>query len=342
MFLNRCAPAQTSRHVPFLPIKVSWQIKSAPPLDNDLVFRFNSGFLVLRRTWLLALSRNHHFIPQCYLRMFAQGKGKKSKIYCCDLLDGKTYTTLVRNVGARRDFNKIEAEGQSPDALETAYSKFETPLSEALRRIDARQNIEDFEDLVYVLNLMALMATRHPRNRSSISQFLEQVYRVQAQNLTASKQRYENAFRNAEAMGHITKSSADVSYERARDFVEKGNYSIEVHQNMLIELELEGMNDVLDTMALRKWSLLIASDQSGYFVTSDNPVCLIPVRPLKAPFTSVGHGMSDTSVLFPLSKHLVLVGLYVIASPFPIRKMVKLNLEPAYTVIQKSVAREVV
>lgn len=229
--------------------------------------------------------------------MFAQGKGKKSKIYCCDLLDGKTYTTLVRNVGARRDFNKIEAEGQSPDALETAYSKFETPLSEALRRIDARQNIEDFEDLVYVLNLMALMATRHPRNRSSISQFLEQVYRVQAQNLTASKQRYENAFRNAEAMGHITKSSADVSYERARDFVEKGNYSIEVHQNMLIELELEGMNDVLDTMALRKWSLLIASDQSGYFVTSDNPVCLIPVRPLKAPFTSVGHGMSDTSVL---------------------------------------------
>lgn len=257
----------------------------------------------------MAVSRNHHFIPQCYLRMFAQGRSRQAKVYCCDLRERKAFTTLVRNVGARRDFNKVEAEGHGPDALESAYSKFEGPLSEALKRTEKNQSLAE-GDLSYVLNLMALLATRHPRMRSSIQDFLGRVYRMRAQLLTASKERYESAFHRAKDDGFIRKSISDVSYESARDFVSKGNYSVKVHQNKLIELELEGMDAVLKTMALRKWSVLKSYDAKSSFVTSDHPVCLMPLEASEAPFSGPGYGMRNTSVLFPLTSNLALVGLY--------------------------------
>lgn len=73
----------------------------------------------------MATKANHHFIPQFYLRGFAAGIGRKAKVFTFDSKSKCTFTTLVRNVGSRRHFFRVEAEGVDSNAVEDAMSEFE-------------------------------------------------------------------------------------------------------------------------------------------------------------------------------------------------------------------------
>jgi hypothetical protein len=112
----------------------------------------------------LSEAHNHHFVPQGYLRRFADGIGRKARINVCDKVEKKCFSTLVRNIAAIRDFNRIDVEGHHPNALEDAYAEFEGPASEALVRIEKSGSFSHGEDRDLVLNLVALLAARNPRN----------------------------------------------------------------------------------------------------------------------------------------------------------------------------------
>jgi len=60
-------------------------------------------------------SRNHHYIPQGYLRGFGWKRGKHHMVVVHDFQERKTYETDTRNVCAQRDFMRFEAEGRKPD-----------------------------------------------------------------------------------------------------------------------------------------------------------------------------------------------------------------------------------
>ncbi|PSJ60470.1 DUF4238 domain-containing protein [Kumtagia ephedrae] len=258
----------------------------------------------------MADAHNHHYVPQGYLRRFAQGEGRQAKIFTSDLETGKSFTTLVRNVAALRDFNRIETDGHHPNALEEAYAKFEGPAAEALKRIGETRSIANGDDRLLVINLMALMSTRHPRVRATIDEFMGRVMRGVGEMMTSTKERWESVVRRADAAQPFSPEHKEVTYEQMRDFVRSGEYDIKVHQNMHIGLEIDGMDAVLRTMLARKWVLHVADEHAGDFVTSDNPVCLMTTRPLPAPWMGVGHGMQHTAILFPVTRRMALVGLF--------------------------------
>ncbi len=69
----------------------------------------------------------------------------------------------------------------------------------------------------------------------------------------------------------------EVSYEEMKKFVEDGNFSIKLDRTHQIGLELGLLDPMLHMLAKRKWTLRIAEDGAGDFVTSDHPVVLMPV-----------------------------------------------------------------
>lgn len=81
-------------------------------------------------------ARNHHFVPQCYLKGFARHRNKP-KVRVIDLRQRKTFETNPKNIAAERDFNRVEIAGHPPDAIEAAFSRFESQLAPALDRIIA-------------------------------------------------------------------------------------------------------------------------------------------------------------------------------------------------------------
>lgn len=250
-------------------------------------------------------ARNHHYVPQGYLRFFGDRAGRKARVFVTDLERRKQFTTLVRNIGASRDFNRIETDLHEPNALEKAYGEFETQATEAIRRIDSSKTLSSTEDFIVVLNLIALLAIRNPRVRSSYSDFMENIWKRSAELIVHSRERWEATEKKMREAGYT--NSADISYEEMKDFVQRGEYDVETSTTAHASMELKQLTFMTDLLAKRKWKLLVSSSNTGDFITSDHPVCLIPTRP-ELSGRPLGYGLKHTMVIFPLTRSLLMIG----------------------------------
>ena len=125
-----------------------------------------------------------------------------------------------------------------------------------------------------MLNLMALFAVRNPRLRETARDFIDSTSRLMMSLVLATPERWESQVRQMKAAGVID-DEPRVSYEQVKRFHEKGEYDIEISTASHIAREFKTHDSVLKTMAARKWLLCIADLESGGFISSDHPVCLM-------------------------------------------------------------------
>lgn len=201
----------------------------------------------------MAESHNHHYVPQGYLRHFASGVGSKAKLTVFDLLTKKQFVSPTRNVASRRDFNRIEADGQYPNALEDAYAQFEGEALPALPRI-VRDRAFTGNDRELVLNLIALLAIRHPARRDNFGGFLQQVYKATMHQMVRDEATWNAISSKAADAGYLPKDNG-VPFSKIREFIVKGEYDVVTHQNEFIRIELETFETILRCLAERKWHL---------------------------------------------------------------------------------------
>jgi hypothetical protein len=253
-------------------------------------------------------ARHHHYLSQCYLKGFSKGGSKKSKLTVIDLEKGKEFQTSPRNIGGIRDFNRIDAEGIAPDYLENELSHFEGQAARALKTLSETKVFEG-ETREIILNLIALFAVRSPERRSHFAKFETQIIERIMDLSLATKERWESQMEQMRKSGKQVKDS--VSYEDIKKFHESKAYTIEVAREHHIHLELKLHKSVLDCLAARNWILLETTEETGTFVTSDNPVDLNWKDPEKIPplyRQSPGFGLKGTRVYFPVSKNISLIG----------------------------------
>src|SRR5437868_8540835 len=80
-------------------------------------------------------ARNHHWVPQCYLKGFAKSASKNAQLYVVDQLTRRAFMASPRNVASARDFNRVNAAGVAPNHVEDGYAHFESQAAQALRRM---------------------------------------------------------------------------------------------------------------------------------------------------------------------------------------------------------------
>lgn len=252
-------------------------------------------------------ARNHHYLPQAYLKGFTRSGGKKSKLQVLDIIRRKAFETIPRNVGGIRDFNRIELEGHDPDAFENALSKFEGEVSQAIATFEEDRVFEGKPRLT-ILNLVALMAVRSPQFREQVRRFMADISGHIMDLSLATKERWESLQRQMEQDGH---PRSEISYEKLKQFHESKQYELSVNREYHIALEISGMNAVLPALLQRSWTVIEATEDSGPFITSDHPVMLVWKNPEQIPRlyrTSPGHAMRDTEVSFPVTRNLCITG----------------------------------
>lgn len=259
-------------------------------------------------------ARHHHHIPQFYLRGFAASTGKDDyRLTVANLAAGKFFETNPRNVGGERDFNRVEIEGHAPDALEQKLSGFEAEVAESIRRVAESQKFEG-DDRRNILNLTALLAVRSPQMREHIRKIQEQLMKKMLSISLATKERWEQQEARMIATGKgPAPGEPKLTYEQVKEFHERGEYDILLNRGYHIGLELRMHDPVLRALAARKWTLYTADDATGCFVTTDRPVMLAYVKPMEVPplyRNSPGFGMPETEVMFPLTQHITLVGMF--------------------------------
>lgn len=253
-------------------------------------------------------ARHHHYLSQYYLKGFTRGSSKKSKITVIDLKEKKRFETIPRNVGGIRDFNRIEVEGIDPNIIEISLSKFEGEAASALKNIEDDLSFEG-ETRELILNLIAILAIRSPEMREHWRKFQAQIAEQIMDLSLATKERWESQIRQMKESGKVV--SENITYEKIKEFYESKKYSIEVAREHHIHMEFVGVEAILPYLDSRNWLLIRSTDETGPFITTDNPVNLTWKEPEKVPQfyrNSPGYGMMNTQVYFPISKNLALVG----------------------------------
>ena len=253
-------------------------------------------------------ARGHHFVSQCYLKRFTFNGSKNSRFWVCDIGTGRSFQTAPANVAKQRDFNLIE--GLPPGELEGRLSKFEGAVDGALNAIEVDRSLQNKDAWIHVLNLATLFAVRNPRLRGSMQGFQEQVTARLLDVMLSTPQIWESQKRQAMEAGYIDPNTS-VTYAQMKDFHERGEYTIKFANATHIATEFHVFEPVLQTMVARKWNLFVAEPDSGGFITSDHPVCLMPMDPPPAGRTlGVGHGMARTIVYFPITRNLAAIGAF--------------------------------
>jgi hypothetical protein len=254
-------------------------------------------------------ARHHHYLPQCYLKGFTRDGQRTSQLWAWDFKLKRKYPTVPRNVGGQRDFNRIDVPDVPPNAVEVAMSKIENEFDAALTAVNT--NLDWDNDIKnWIFNLMALMVVRNPQQRENRRDFQAQVSERMLDLLLESRESWERSTLPESGEGS---SARKLTYEEAKDFRESKQYTIEVPALRHIHDEGELVGAILPCLARRKWTVLVATPESGNFITTDNPVTLDWNDPSKVPpiyRSSPGFGMNDTTVHFAVSKKVAIFGTF--------------------------------
>lgn len=255
-------------------------------------------------------ARNHHYVPQSYLRGFADGIGRKAKVRVIDLDEMKVFPTNVRNIASNRDFNRLDdVEGLEPNALEDRYAILEGKAAAAIQNIAATRKFEG-EDSMYVLNLMGLLVVRNPRMRETWADFMSRLWKLHGEIIVSKPEIWESTKQGMIKAGYTP--SEDVSYEDMRAFIKGDEYDIVTKRLTHIQMELQTWEKVIHLLSARKWRLDILPEGAPNLITCDHPVSIIPLfeMPKSAMQHPVGFGMAETAVIFPLTRRMSLWGAF--------------------------------
>jgi hypothetical protein len=256
---------------------------------------------------------NHHFIPQFYLRGFSDAVDRrKSQVFVFDQSTTKAFRTLVRNIGARRNFFRIDVEGFEPNHVEDGMAEIEGEIAPLLEEVIATKSFPSDAHFSSVMMLMGNVAVRNPRFRSMIEDLHVKIGNGMMRMTLQDKGRYHDSIREARQQGAPIRD--DISYEDMKAFIERGEYKIAIDQTYLIGLELDSVPTVVEQLARRSWSFALAAPGTT-FITCDDPVVLAWADGKdRAPYFP-GFGLAGTIVMFPIAPELALIGLFVKQPP---------------------------
>lgn len=252
------------------------------------------------------ISRHHHYLPQFYLGGFTEEGNQDGKLYVIDIEEGRDFKTSPRNVGAQRDFNRVDLPNLKPDALENSLSEFEGHVAEVLRWMEENRKLpDDEEDYGALMLFISILGARNPVIRNTFVGFQNEALQRLAELMVSSPEIWEKQLANMREEG--IEIPEGVTYEYMKKFVEEQRYEIKYTHGYHASLEFQGVDAILPYMWERGWTLCVPYENEGHFICSDRPVA---IRPTKPGVRYLGFGMKYTDVTVPLSKNMALTGRF--------------------------------
>lgn len=261
------------------------------------------------------VTRNHHYIPQFYLKGFLDPNRPKEQLRVIDKIKKESFATNPRNVGAKRDFNRVDIPGMPIDAVEKLFSEIEGEVARVLKYVEDNATLPKGTDIDTLLYFVALLYGHNPQFRNNLSGFETMVIKQMSKVLVSNPEIYESYIQQERDAGREVPE-----YEEAKRCAEEGNFDIRYGHGHHLMYELQAIDAVLRLLSHRQWSLLIAEEDASDFVCSDRPVALIsigdPPQNPDHPYNIGGPGLaqSNTELTMPLNRRMALFGSFKILS----------------------------
>jgi len=190
------------------------------------------------------------------LARFTDTGTKDGRICVFDMVAKRSFPQNPKNLAYEWDFNRVDFEGHPPDVLEKAFGELiEWEAASVSLRMCQENRIPEDEEFSYVLNLITLLAVRHPVMRRSMEAARQLEYRAFFDALASNRALYESHLKSAFDNGFISRT--DVSFEQMQQQIRRGNYKIRISAQDHLHTERSAFEDLLSSVSSRRWSLLM-------------------------------------------------------------------------------------
>jgi len=232
--------------------------------------------------------RNHHFVPQSYLKGFTI-QGEKSLIWEYD----KQYCRITKNPKSvkkicYRDYyyEQQKPDGQKTQTLEDGFGNIETAAIDIIRNLYRRKTAITGEEKGTLACYVALLLTRGPAFREGCNQ----VYKYAAENMLQKLYESGKLPEPPETLKEHMKNNKITSAVKA-----------EVLTQVSIQHMLSTAKQFSEFLCNKKWSIYFSKNY--FFATSDTPV--IFDRSCDST-EDVGPAHPTSLVFCPLNKYMLL------------------------------------
>jgi len=240
--------------------------------------------------------RRHHYIPQFYLRRFADQQGHVRMIRRST---GKSVKSSVTNAAVTTGFYDVEAETGLPrDSFEAALGDVEGEAAQALKRVDERTWPPSDYDRATVAMFMGLQMVRTPEHRF----MFEEMADVQLKsNLTV--------ITRDEVADILVKAGEDPSEENIDEHLaairQTDEYTLTMGQGFMWGVLLGDVAPRLAMVLSEGYDWHLMESDRRVLATSDHPV--LPWKSQPERFLGMGVVNADAIVLPIDSKKLLLL-----------------------------------
>ena len=219
-------------------------------------------------------ARNHHYVPQFYLKGFSDPNLQNEQLHVIDKGDRRHFVTTPPNIALQRDFNSINIPGHFIDEIERHLAHIESRVATVLRSIAENAALpEENTDMDYLINFVAILAANNPQTRDRLIDNDRETFRQMMQSSVASREVYESRLLNLGIEDPI-------EYDAVRAFVESEDYTINIEDpfGYYLAVVFNGLCEaVLPFFNVMQWRLLIVEENASDFICSDRPVFLFEI-----------------------------------------------------------------
>lgn len=241
--------------------------------------------------------RAHHYVPQFWLAGFTDTGEKDGRLWVTDLKRQKQWQSKPENAGHRRDFYRLTDDAaKDPVAFEKVFSRIESAFAPLLKALDERPRGPYLNEWKSIFMYIAIQWMRVPAFRPMLLRIADGIHR----------RFFEEALGTPETWGAwlkecgIAPDAPGSDYESMAKFEREHNYTLSAEADWYLYRGFKAIESVSATLEGRYWRASISVP--GGFIGSDNPVVM------DGPKGGLVGFKNAEIVLFPVSRHVILVG----------------------------------
>lgn len=245
-------------------------------------------------------SRKHHYVSRFLLKNFGVDSSRNPDILVYDKKFHVGAIKKAKNIGYQVNFNQV-----TPGWMEEPekwFGRVENEAAPALQKIIETKTLTE-ETLARVLHYLFVLFGRNPTMRALMPD---------ADKLAADfidKVRNNSGFAKSELKrwGHpCDPLTVRILQMSAWNTCKKLEFV--TSQDIYIDAEVRCLAKNLSIWGNRIWSLRYTNPKTGYLISSDVPVSVVPSRAHGGGRRSVGIGSPNTEIIIPIHKTLFLMG----------------------------------
>jgi hypothetical protein len=250
--------------------------------------------------------RRHHYLPQFYLRNFANSKDHRS-VWVYSKAGNIVHSATPRNLGIEKDYHTVTLADGTKDrhTIEDTLAALENVAAPVVQKILCGASLTSEDNQIFAV-FAAQMFLRVPARRDNAGRMMSEMLKHAAQQLAANKESFHTDYKRFQ---QDTSDQSDVDPEELRQYILGDDYVLTVNPSAALGLSFGSMEVVSTCFRRMQWAFLYRKGRFT-FITCDNPVfCCDPTIP---PNTWHGVGLMNpgVEVSFPLSPDAVAFASY--------------------------------